>query len=129
MAGEIACARCGDFVDGASTLLSDTGDPICTGCNDRAELGEGEHRAASAIFATSGSAFGFGLIGCVVNPYFLMTVLGVLSALSTFGLVIRHPEYRKHLGWRLPATIVVASLGLLMSLLAPVVLVFLRIAL
>ena len=116
----VPCTRCGDFVAKESTLLSDSGEPICNGCNDKADVDVAEVRAANAIFAASGSALGLGLMGMLFNPYLLLTVLGSLSAVGTFGLVIRHPEYRARMGWKLPVTLVVAALGLGLSLLAPV---------
>ncbi len=125
-AGKIPCTRCGDFVDAASTLLSDGGEPICARCNDLADLDQGEQRAASAIYASSGGAIGFGVLAVFTNPCFVLSILGVLSGLGTVGLVLRHPEYRARLGWRLPVTLVVASIGILLSLGAPVLQVMLR---
>jgi len=128
MSGVIPCSRCGDFVDSASVLLSDAGDPVCSRCNDLADVDSAEMRAAGAIFAASGGALGFGVIGVFFNPCLLMTVLGVLSAISTFTVVHRHPEYRARLGWKLPATLVVALLGLLLSLASPFLRVLLELA-
>lgn len=116
----IPCTRCGDYVDASSTLLSDDGEPICSKCNDRADVDVAEQRAAGAIFAASGGAIGLGIASIFVNPCLIMSILGVLSAISTFTIVYRHPEYRARLGWRLPATIVVAAIGMAISLASPV---------
>ena len=126
MSSLIPCTRCGDYVDASSTLLSDAGEPICTTCNDKADVDVAEQRAAGAIFAASGGSNGIGVASIFVNPCLVLSVLGVLSAVSTFVLVYRHPEYRARLGWKLPATIVVAALGLAVSLGSPIVRILLE---
>jgi hypothetical protein len=123
---KIPCTRCGDFVDASSTLLSDAGEPICARCNDLADIDQAEQRAAGAIYASSGGAVGFGFLAMFVNPCLVMSIIGVLSGLGTVGLVYRHPEYRARLGSRLPVTLVVAGIGILLSVVAPALQILLR---
>lgn len=120
MSQPIACARCGDFVAPDRLRFSDAGEAMCGRCADGIDLDQGEQRAAGAIFGASGSALGLGLVAIFFNPCLVLTIMGVLSAGGTFALLYRHPEYRARLGWRFPATLAVASAGLLVSLLAPV---------
>lgn len=101
-------------------LLSDAGDPICEPCSNGVEVDRADQRAAGSIFAASGSALALGTLAVFFNPCLLFSLLGVLSALGTFGLLHRHPEYRARLGWRFFATVAVAALGLVVALIAPV---------
>lgn len=128
MSGQVACTRCGDFVESSGAFLSNDGDPICRKCNDKADIDAGEERAAGAIFAASGGALGLGVIGIFYNPCLLPTILGVMSGASTFALLQRHPEYRKRMGWKLPATMVIAAIGIALSVLAPVINILGRVA-
>jgi hypothetical protein len=119
---QVACTRCGDFVDESSALYSDTGDLVCPACNAKAEIASGDARAAQAIFAASGSSIALGAFAAVaVNPCYLVSILGILTAIGTFVLLHRHPEHHARLGWKLPATIAIAASGLLLSLVAPLV--------
>ncbi|MCC6873311.1 MAG: hypothetical protein IT378_03300 [Sandaracinaceae bacterium] len=122
---EVPCRRCGDFIDPSAALYSEAGELVCATCNVKAEIAGGEERAARAIFAASGTSVLLGLAaGFLVNPCFITSVLGVLSAIGTFVLLYRHPEHRARLGWKLPVTIGAAVLGIVLCLAAP----FVRIA-
>jgi len=126
MGQQVACSRCGDFVEASGALLSNDGEPVCQKCNDRADIDAGEERAAGAIFSASGGAIGLAVIAIFYNPCLIPTVMGVMSGAGTFALIARHPEYRKRLGWKLPVTMVVAALGIALSVLAPVISVLFR---
>jgi hypothetical protein len=114
------CSRCGVAIESATAHLDDSGDPVCAACKDRADVDAGEQRAAGAIFSASAGAIGLGLIAVVWNPCLLMTILGVLTAGSTFTLIHRHPEYRRRMGWKAPAAMVIATIGMVLSVFAPI---------
>ncbi len=128
MSGQVACSRCGDFVEASGAFLSNDGDPICRKCNDKSDVDAGEERAAGAIFSASGGAIGLAVIAIFYNPCLIPTVMGVMSGAGTFALIARHPEYRKRMGWKLPVTMVVAAIGIALSVLAPIINILGRVA-
>jgi len=124
---QVPCARCGDFIESSDALYSDSGELVCGGCNAKAELATGEERAAAAILSASGTSVVFGLAACfVLNPCLAVSAFGVASAVGTFVMLHRNPDYRARLGARAPIAIGVAAFGLVLSLVAPFVMFALR---
>ena len=112
----------GDFVDPTQALYSDVGQLICPACSAKAEIAKGDERAAKAILSASGTSVAFGLAASfVLNPCLVVSLLGVASAAGTFALLYRNPEHRAKLGARLPLAIGIATLGLVLSLAAPLI--------
>ena len=112
------CATCGKSV-GGDTLLSDAGEPICVRCQQKAELAQGDARAARAIFATSGSALAFVALALFFDPLFLPSIAAVVAGLSTLGLLVRSPEHRARLGVRAYVATAFAVIGILLAVPAP----------
>ncbi len=114
------CATCGKTV-GADTLLSESGEPICAACQEKAELAQGDQRAARAIFASSGGALALGALAVFFDPCFLPTIAGVLAGLGTLGLLARNPEHARRLGSRAWVAALLALAGMGLSVAAPFV--------
>ena len=112
------CATCGKGVEG-DTLLSDSGEPICAACHQKAELAQGDARAARAIFATSGSALAFVALALFFDPLFVPSIAAVVAGLSTLGLLQRNPEHRARLGVRAYVAAAFAVIGILLAVPAP----------
>lgn len=114
------CATCGKSV-AADTLLSESGEPICASCQAKAELAQGDARAARAIFASSGGALALGALAVFFDPCLLPTIAGVVSGLGTLGLLLRNPDHRARLGTKAYVAAGLAVLGIGLSIAAPFV--------
>jgi len=112
------CATCFTAV-GDDTLLSDRGEPICTSCQEKAELHQGAGRAANAIFASSGGALALGALAIFFDPCLVPTLAGVIAGLTTLSLLARHPEHRARLGSRAYVAMSLSVLGMALSIVAP----------
>lgn len=124
---QVPCERCGDSIDPSAALYSDSGELLCGACSAKADLDTGEERAAKAILSASGTSVVFGLAACfVLNPCLAVSAFGVASAVGTFVMLHRNPDYRARLGPRASVAIGVAAFGLLLSLAAPFVMLALR---
>lgn len=112
------CATCGKLV-GADTLLSESGEPICQACSEKAELAHGDARAQRAIFASSGGALGLGLLACFFDPFFLPSIAGIAAGFTTLGLLTRNQDHRIRLGMRAWVAAFLALGGMVLCLVGP----------
>jgi hypothetical protein len=112
------CATCGVDV-GTDALLSDRGEPICAACQQKVDLAQGDQRAATAIFASSGGALALGTLAVFFDPCLLPTIAGVVAGITTIGMLVRHPEHRVRLGARAWIAVALALAGIVLSIVAP----------
>lgn len=110
----ITCARCGAATDPTRALHASEG-LICSTCEDADATTELWKGAAAKLLGSSFSSIGLGVIAIFFNPCFLMTALAVGTAVGALTSLHRHPEYRPHLGWRMPVVIVASVAGVLLA--------------
>jgi len=115
----ILCEQCGASVPVAAASWSGDGKRICRQCQALETIEEGDTRAAISILGGGLASVSLGLLSLFCfNPLALFSVLGFVSGLGALVMVLRHPEYREPMGWRYPATLASASVGMLLSLLS-----------
>ncbi|MDQ3036302.1 MAG: hypothetical protein M3Y87_28135 [Myxococcota bacterium] len=111
----VACVRCGTATDSRSALHSGEG-LICATCENADATSELWKGAAAKLLGSSFSSIGLGLVSIIFNPCFLMTGLAIGTAVGALTSLQRHPEYRPHLGWRMPVVIVASAIGIVLAL-------------
>jgi len=115
----IPCAACGTPVDPNLASWSESGERICKRCEAVQTIDAGDMRAAQSIIGGGVASFAIGLTSICFNPFLMLSVLAFVAGVGTLVLIVKHPEYRERMGWRYPATIGGAVLGILFSMVIP----------
>lgn len=118
----IPCAKCGDSVLVAEACWSEQGERICERCDAVQTIETGDNRATSGIVGGGMGAFFLGLTSICFNPVFVMSFLAIGTGVGTLVTLHRHPEYRQKMGWKFPAAVAGAVIGILLGLVHPAIL-------
>jgi hypothetical protein len=94
--GQIACSRCGAFIEEREAFYNADGDKVCGPCNQIEEQDAADKKGDAAIKAAALWAVCAGFLGFCCNPAFLVTIFGGSAA---FGVIsafrYREPEWKK----------------------------------
>ena len=115
----IPCAKCQAPVDPNLASWSDAGERICKRCEAVQTIDAGDMRAAQSLIGGGIASFSIGLASICFNPFLILSVMAFASGVGTLLMVARHPEYKERMGWRYPATIAGAVIGILFSMVIP----------
>jgi hypothetical protein len=75
------CSRCNISIDGAAVLYTPEGATICAACDAQRILGEHDLKAGRNIVASAWSALGLALVSLLINPFYLLTIFSISSAI------------------------------------------------
>lgn len=117
------CPTCGGAMDPAQATYNKDGVLQCRVCAAKTTIAEGDARAVSS---TVGSAVGI-LIGGLLsmtcfNPFLIVSVITVASAIGWLLMVARNPGHRANMGGKFAPCVIAVVIGLALGTL-PLVLV------
>lgn len=118
-----ACPRCTKPMDPATATFDDDGSLVCVLCANAGEIDRAEQRAAMAILGPAIGGTLTALVSFLINPFWIVSVLAIASSIGALLTLLRHPEYKERMGWRVPATWFFACLGVVLALIPRLLLV------
>ena len=112
----MSCPRCDQPMDPATAAFDREGTWVCEACANRDQIDGAEHRAAMAILGPAIGGVMTAIASFFINPFFIVSILAIASSVGAVLTLVRHPEYRQRMGWRVPATWGFGCLGVLLAL-------------
>jgi hypothetical protein len=117
--GQISCASCLRDVDESDAIYGEDG-MICLGCEGAEQVASGFHKG---FWGLATSALGMALLSFCFNPFLMITVASVISAVQTFRYPSSLDEEDRAVLGSLTAPLVFAGLALAINLFQVLVLV------
>ncbi len=112
--GQIACTRCGTFVDESTCFYDDDANLVCAACNDVGELESLDRRGQQVMVSSAFGSLACGFLGFCCNPAMLTTIIGLGSAISVVtGFKHQDDDWQRSHEW----VRVIAILALILLLL------------